>query len=335
MTTQSSTESEQATQVQPGQPDFSIPSVDMLAKQGARLGLGEEYTVDVRDTTPFLPKVAFVTITLASIAGAIFTGRNFGLDFGLQIVRWLILWTMALSLGFSAWRTIYLHARERGLDEVEISALEAASVKHARPITRFLAVLATVSTLAITTIPYLDSGERIALMSAMGLTAVLLWVGVAQRWTAGLILVGSIIQAVLWGAFDAVGTTAVTVRALHFVAFGLWLGGALWNLTVAIPSGRDHPVIDSVVGLARQLQRFRWVVRFALPTVIITGLIQTDVYRQMPSSWWTSLPGVLIPVKVLLIIALIVIFITCPLYRQCSPVKGVCKVDDLVDSSGN
>lgn len=328
MATQSPTKSDQ-----PAQSGFSIPSVDMIAKQGERLGLGEEYAVDVRDTTPFLPKVAFVTITLASIAGAVFTGRNFGLDFGSQMVRWLILWTMALSLGFSAWRTLYLRTRESGLEEFRISSLEQSSIAHARPITRFLAVLATVSTFAITTISYLDSGERVALMSVMGLTAALLWIGVAQRWTAGPILVGSVIQAVLWGAFDAVGTTAVTVRALHFVAFGLWLGGALWNLTVAIPSGREHPVIDAVIGLARQLQRFRWVVRFALPIVIITGLIQTDVYRHMPSSWWTSLPGVLIPVKVLLIIALIVIFITCPLYRQCSPVKGVCKVDDLADSA--
>ncbi len=327
MTAQSPTKSDQ-----PAQSGFAIPSVDVIARQGERLGLGDGYTVDVRDTTPFLPKVAFVTITLASIAGAVFTGRNFGLDFGLQMVRWLILWTMALSLGFSAWRTVYLRPSEKGLDAARIASLEQSSISHARLITRFLAVLATVGTFAITTVSYLDSGERVALMSVMGLTAVLLWMGVARRWTAGLILVGSITQAVLWGAFDAVGTAAVTVRALHFVAFGLWLGGALWNLTVAIPSGREHPVIDAVIGLARQLQRFRWVVRFALPTVIITGLIQTDVYRNMPSSWWTSLPGVLIPVKVLLIIALIVIFITCPLYRQCSPVKGVCKVDDLADS---
>lgn len=57
---------------------------------------------------------------------------------------------------------------------------------------------------------------------------------------------------------------------------------------------------------ARQLDRFRWVVRFALPTIIITGLIMAWNYSVMP-----------------------LVFITCPLFRHCSPVQGVCNADDL------
>jgi len=87
--------------------------------------------------------------------------------------------------------------------------------------------------------------------------------------------------------------------------------------------------VDAALAGAKQLHRFRWVVRFALLTVIITGLVQSDAYRSLPWDWWIGFPGVLIPVKVVLIVALVVIFITCPLYRQCSPVVGVCRVEDL------
>jgi hypothetical protein len=86
-----------------------------------------------------------------------------------------------------------------------------------------------------------------------------------------------------------------------------------------------------VLAGARQLDRFRWVVRFSLPTIIITGLIMAGAYRALPLDWWLGWPGALIPFKVLLIIALVVVFIMCPLFRQCSPVKGVCNIDDLYD----
>ena len=82
---------------------------------------------------------------------------------------------------------------------------------------------------------------------------------------------------------------------------------------------------------ARQLDRFRWVVRFSLPTIIVTGLVMAGVYTVLPIEWWMTFPGILIPLKVLAIIALVVVFITCPLFRQCSPVQGICNVDDLAD----
>jgi len=37
-------------------------------------------------------------------------------------------------------------------------------------------------------------------------------------------------------------------------------------------------------------------------------------------------------------VALVAVFIACPLFRQCSPVQGVCNVDDLkqdVDAPGS
>jgi len=113
------------------------------------------------------------------------------------------------------------------------------------------------------------------------------------------------------------------------LAFAAWLGGALFNLGAAVPAGRLHANIDAVVAGARQLERFRWVVRVALPTVIVTGVWMALRYAGVGNSFWISGLGLLVPVKLLLIMVLVVIFITCPLYRACSPVRGVCNVDDL------
>jgi hypothetical protein len=59
-----------------------------------------------------------------------------------------------------------------------------------------------------------------------------------------------------------------------------------------------------------------------------------DAYRALPAQWWLHFPGLLIPLKVLMIVALIAVFIACPLFRQCSPVQGVCNIDDLTQDVG-
>lgn len=65
-------------------------------------------TVEVRQEVPLLPKVAFVLISLASLAGAVFTGLHLGLGPFSLGARWLLLWLTGLALGFSAWRVLYL-----------------------------------------------------------------------------------------------------------------------------------------------------------------------------------------------------------------------------------
>lgn len=121
------------------------------------------------------------------------------------------------------------------------------------------------------------------------------------------------------------------MRVAHLTAFTLWIGGALWNIAVAMPAGRHHANVDAVIAGAHQLDRFRWVVRFSLPTIIVTGLIMAGAFTALPLEWWFTFPGILIPIKVLAIVALVVVFITCPLFRHCSPVQGVCNIEDLGD----
>lgn len=287
------------------------------------------FVVQVRENVPFLPKVAFVVISLASLAGAWFTGLSLGVAVSLLWLRWLALWVTALTVGFLAWRLFYLRRHERDLDEWEVAALADTALARSRRWERRLAGALALTAPAPLLLGYMNAATAwpLALVTAAGAGLLITetWRAATRRAAFGF----AVLALVLWGSASAGGGTDALVRVLHLLAFGLWVGGALWNLAVAIGAGRDHPVVDAVLAGARQLQRFRWVVRFCLPTIILTGLVQAGAYRAVATDWWVSYPGVLILAKVGLVVALVVIFITCPLYRQCSPVAGVCRVEDL------
>lgn len=285
----------------------------------------------VKEETPFLPKVAFALITLASLAGATFTASGFGLGWPAVLLRWLGLWSLALVGGFCVWRLVYLHTTERDLDQARVDALTRTALGHADRVTRFLVPLVAVGAGAALASGYLAGQPRLrwSLVAGALAVALLLLPGVGRRATAAAALAVTAALLVGWAVADAGTGWHGAVRLLHLVAFSLWLGGALWNITVAMPAGRAHPYLDAVLAGARQLDRFRWVVRFALPTIIGTGLVMANAYRVMPAHWWLAFPGVLIPLKVVFIVALVVVFIACPLFRQCSPVQGVCNIDDL------
>jgi putative copper resistance protein D len=292
--------------------------------------------VIVKEETPFLPRVAFTLITVASLAGAIFTGHGMGLTAPELPLRWLSLWTTALAGGLLAWRLIYLRTVEVGLDRAKVDALNETALRRADRVGKVLAPLVVLGAVGPLVSGYLDvqPGLRWSLAAGALVLAALLALGVSRTVTAAPALMVSALVLVGWAYGDAGSGWRGGVRLLHLTAFTLWLGGALWNIAVAMPAGRAHPTVDAVLAGARQLDRFRWVVRFALPTIIVTGLVMADAYRALPLQWWLHLPGLLIPFKVLLIIALVAVFIACPLFRQCSPVQGVCNIDDLVPDAG-
>ncbi len=287
--------------------------------------------VIVKEETPFLPRVAFTLISLASLGGAIFTGRGMGLTAVELPMRWFALWTTAMAGGFLAWRLIYLRATEAGLDQVTVDALNDTALRRADRVGRALAPMVALGAVGAAASPYLDlePGLRWSLAVGALVLAGLLAAGTGRTSSALPALMVTALLLIGWAYGDAGAGWRGGVRLLHLTAFTLWLGGALWNIAVAMPAGRQHPTVDAVLAGARQLDRFRWVVRFALPTIIVTGLVMADAYRALPLQWWLHFPGVLIPLKVLLIVALVVVFIMCPLFRQCSPVQGVCNIDDL------
>lgn len=290
--------------------------------------------ITVRSETPLLPRAAFVLITFASLAGVYFTGRMHGLTgFGL-FWRWTAIWSPALVTGFLAWRLFYLRRAEAGLSPERVGALHAALLDRVRVVGRYLALFSLVAASAPFVVPYLADWHRFGLVGASLIAAAVTPFAWRSKLLAGLGLVAGGASLVLWSVADSAGLPYLTlVRGAHLLAFSLWLGGALFNLGAAVPAGRKHANLHAVVAGARQLERFRWVVRTSLPTIVLTGLWMALRYAGVGSPFWREGIGLLIPLKLGLIAALVVIFITCPLYRACSPVRGVCNVEDLGDAS--
>lgn len=286
--------------------------------------------VEVKTETPFLPKAAFFLISVASLVGSYFTGRLHGLD-GIELVgRWLQFWGLALVTGMLAWRLFYLRRSEVGLDAGRVGALHAELLGRVRVVGRYLAPVLALGAGTAWFVPYLATWQAVSLTAA-GLTLAVLVTQAHRSRAAALaaLLIGAGSLA-LWGWADSSGLGFLAVvRSIHLWAFAAWLGGALFNLGAAVPAGRKHANLDAVVAGARQLERFRWVVRTSLPTIIVTGVWMALRYGGVASPFWQSGIGLLVPLKLMLIVALVVIFITCPLYRACSPVRGVCNLDDL------
>lgn len=290
--------------------------------------------VIVKEETPFLPKVAFTLITLASLGGATFVGFNQGLGVAGGLLRWLTLWSLALAGGFLAWRVFYLRDVEPAADADRVDALNRTALARADKVGRLTAIAVLLGAPGVLVVPYLMGATWLVVAMALGSVAVgaALLAGVGRRPVAAGAFVVVLATLAGWAFIDAGTGLPWVLRILHLTAFSLWLGGALWNIAVAMPAGRAHPNVDAVLAGANQLDRFRWVVRFVLPTIIATGAWMAWSYVGLPASWWLAFPGVLIPLKVLAIVALVVVFITCPLFRHCSPVQGVCNIDDLQEA---
>lgn len=286
--------------------------------------------IEIRNTTPLLPRAAFVLISLASLLGVTFTSTTLSLAWPLILWRWLAIWSLALTIGTLAWRLFYLRAKETNLDEKMVAALVASLLGRVALLRNILALLLTLSAPVPFLLPYLALPARIGI--GLGyLTLAVLLVGIPRSRVVSSVafaVAALVLGAWAWGdTFGAPWPTAL--RVLHLSAFSLWLGGALFNLGAAVPAGVQNANVDAVIAGALQLERFRWVVRFSLPTVILTGILMALRFGGPASAFWRSGVGLIVPLKMGLVLVLVVIFITCPLYRACSPVRGVCKLDDL------
>jgi uncharacterized membrane protein len=287
--------------------------------------------VVVRDRAPLLPKIAFTLIAVASLLGTALTNRGLGLSPALLVPRWLSLWVAAAVVGFVAWRLVYLRTPRAGSDPA--ASYHADLARRAGGVGRLLAPPALVTLPAALTAGYLGARPGVLLVLLLGgtLLAAALVVGVHDARGAATAGAAALAVTVAWALGDAGIGAAGALRVLHLLAFGLWVGGATWNLAVAIPVGRRHPTVEAVVSGAEQLQRFRRVARVALVTVVVTGVAMALPYLASVADLTGTVAGRFITAKVSLIVALVVIFVTCPMFRQCSPVSGVCDLDELDD----
>jgi len=317
--------------------DVITNSSAIVAGQALKTGspvFQPQVSIEVKTETPFLPKMAFLLISIASLVGVYFTGRLHGLEGFPLLWRWTAFWSLALPSGMLAWQLFYLRRRETGLDDGRVAALHDALTQRVRIIGRYLAPLILAGASAPLLVDYLSAWQSLTL--ALGGLALALLVSFAYRSrlaALGGLLLGAALLAV-WSWADSGGSVYLAlVRTAHLWAFAAWLGGALFNLGAAVPAGRKHVNLDAVVAGARQLERFRWVVRTSLPLIVLTGVWMALRYGDALSPFWREGIGLLVPLKLGLIAALVVIFITCPLYRACSPVRGVCNLDDISNDS--
>ncbi len=123
------------------------------------------------------------------------------------------------------------------------------------------------------------------------------------------------------------------VRAVHLLAFGAWFGGAAWNIFINAASGRETLCLDTVIASHLQLEGFRKVVRVAFPTIVLTGLVQAGFLSGPNLGFFVGTGiGLAVLTKLGLAGALVVIFFTCPMWGACSPIAGVCNLEDLAQA---
>jgi len=291
-----------------------------------------------------LPKVALALILIASLVGAWATTRLSGQASALAGARWLFVVSLGVLTGGLLWKhafvrpadletdaLAYCEAMYARFDRIALGALAgvvsggvpvglAAADRLGGSSTLAYALLggcavgvAAVAAAALRTRPA-DEAFR----SPLGLTAL----GFTVAATVGV----AVVEAVLGGA-DAV---AVGVRVLHVFAFAAWLGGAVWNIFVAVPAGQERATGAVIRVAGEQLERFRWVVRLIIPTLALTGAYQAvDALGTSLGPYLGTAVGLAVVGKAGLIGVLVVIFKLCPMWRACSPIDGICDLDDL------
>ena len=294
-----------------------------------------------------LPKVALTVITIASFVGTWLTMTTHGAAQWQQVLpRWLHLVAFGLLAGGYLWRTAFARPAAQEAQQAEANRFAAAQFRRFRRLARAALPLFVAASLW-DAVRFAQWGVGGLVWADLLLVAALtLLVGRdaygrhdEQNPFAGqrtalfilLLLAGSaFVQAAYDVALQGGQLSAFLVRWLHIGAFGLWLGGAVWNIFIAVPAAREAVSVAVVIAAGRQLERFRVAVRLILPTLVVTGLIQAYRYIGLNlSALWSSPFGLLILAKLGLVVLLIVIFLTCPLWRACSPIAGMCKLDDL------
>lgn len=296
-----------------------------------------------------LPKVALTVITIASLAGVWLTMTTHGAGVWWQVVpRWLHLVSFGLLAGGAMWKGVFTEPADQPAQRPYFTRFVDGEYSRFRRWMRV--VLPVYLVFAIYDLQRFASwGVKPWLVwaSAAVLVAIALTGGLdifrkvdhedpfQERSTARLLLAFLLIDAMMQAAFDVflaqngqIG--ALVLRSIHIAAFGLWIGGAVWNIFITVPAAREIVSLPVVISASQQLERFRVVVRAILPLLIITGLMQAYRYVGFSLSALTaSTFGLLILFKIFLVIILIAVFITCPMWRACSPISGMCKLDDL------
>jgi len=284
-----------------------------------------------------LPKAALAVILGASLVGTALTLElSGGAGAALAVAKWAYFVALGVLLGGLLWKHGFVRPSDlddagdycaelyRRFDRIAVAALGVLAVTGVTllatvygglsPLFRVtLAALLAVSIAAVA-LDTLDGAPVDArfrtpagVLALVALTAVTVTTA-----TADVALAGG-------------GAVAAAVRALHLLAFATWVGGAVWNIFVAVPTGQLRPTPPVVSAAGEQLERFRWTVRIIIPTLLLTGVYQSvDVLGTSTETYLGTMVGLAVLAKLAFVLVLFGIFLTCPMWRACSPIDGVC-----------
>jgi putative copper export protein len=300
-----------------------------------------------------LPKVAFTLVSTASIVGSILTGLRQGWeDWPVLALRWATYWFLGMLLGSEIWKIFYLRPSVNMRPVPRAVEYGDAMIKLHTTLQRVLAPvglmlaagsLATYASARPTTAPWALTGGLFLVVALGGF--LMNWSQSAssrkQDIASWVTLAGLACAVATMGGMDVTIQPRVAGdlwllipnRALHLFAFSAWLGGALWNIFIAVPAGKVRENMDTVILANFQLERFRVVVRTVFPTIVATGLIQAwAMFGFQWEPYFHTTWGLLVLTKIGLILGLVGVFIACPMWGACSPIRGVCNLDDLYNN---
>ncbi len=293
-----------------------------------------------------LPKIALTIIGIASLLGVTVTSWMEGVDNLWAIgARWLFFATLGVLLGSSAWSGFIVPWAQRVRPTPGAARfLAAEEVRFAR-LHRITAAVGSVALAAylLVTLGGTDYPMRAYVLAATALSALLaFWLPArhargAQR---AAVLAALALALVAFAEVRSEGMAVhgalwiwTLVRVVHLLSFGAWFGGAAWNIFINAASGRETLCMDTVIASHLQLEGFRKVVRVAFPAIVLTGLLQAGFLSGLHLGVFVATGvGQLVLVKLGLAAALVVIFFTCPMWGACSPIAGVCNLEDLADA---
>lgn len=297
-----------------------------------------------------LPKVALTVIAISSLVGTWLTMTTHGAGAWSSVLpRWLHLVSFGLLAGGYMWKGLFTQPAHRPAQSAYVAAFVRAQFARFRRLAWVvLGVYFVTGLFDLVRFSEMGVGWPIWLGAALMVAITLVVMHelylrrpddpFAERPEARLVLGLLVIDALFQAIFDVALSQGgawwpLLVRWLHLTAFGLWIGGAVWNIFITVPAARQTIAIPVVVAAGRQLERFRVVVRMILPALIVTGLIQAYRYVgfSLDALLYSSI-GHVILIKIGLVLVLIGVFLTCPLWRACSPISGMCKLDELYDA---
>jgi uncharacterized membrane protein len=295
-----------------------------------------------------LPKVALMIILAASLVGTAVSVRLTGWWApGITLVKWSYFVALGVLVGGLVWKHGFVRPQDL---ETGAEGYCASMYDRFNRIAFVATLVVTAGAVATLTGYYRAFGSDPLVMSlglllatAVGATTVARrnskGVEATFRHPVGLLATGSAlaavgVTAVLEASLGGADLVAMGIRILHLLTFALWIGGAVWNIFVAVPTGQEQPTVDVVQAAGEQLERFRWAVRFIIPTLLVTGVYQAiDVFGLAADLYLGTPVGIAILAKVGFVGLLFVIFKLCPMWRACSPIDGVCDLDELAFDS--